>query len=56
VDLEPRYCTVALDGERTFTLTPEDRAQVLLGRNGPPVVQVQRTLRRAAELGLFVAR
>ncbi len=55
VDLEPRHCTVALDGERNFTLTPDDRAQIVLGRNGPPVVNVPRTLRRAAELGLFAA-
>ena len=54
VDLEPRNCTVALDGERSLTLTPDDHAQILLARNGPPVVQVQRTLRRAAELGLFL--
>ena len=53
VDLEPRHCTVALDGERAVTLTPDDRAQITLARNGPPVVQVPRTLRRAAELGLF---
>ena len=53
VDLQPRHCTIALDGERTFTLSPDDRAQVILARNGPPVVQIPRTLRRAAELGLF---
>ena len=55
VDLEPRHCTVALDGERTLTITPADRVQIVLARNGPPVVQVQRTLRRAAEKGLFGA-
>ena len=53
IPLEPRHCTVALDGERAFTLNPDDRAQITLARNGPPVVQVQRTLRRATELGLF---
>ena len=53
VALEPRYCTVALDGERSLTLTPEDTVEILLARDGPPVVQVQRTLRRAAQLGLF---
>lgn len=51
--LEPRYCTVALDGERSLTLTPEDSVEIVLARDGPPVVQVQRTLRRAAQLGLF---
>ena len=53
VALEPRYCTVALDGERSLTLTPDDSAEIVLARNGPPVVLVQRTLRRAAQLGLF---
>ncbi len=53
VALEPRYCTVALDGERSLTLSPEDSAEIVLARNGPPVVLVQRTLRRAAQLGLF---
>ena len=53
VALEPRYCTVALDGERSLVLTPGDSAEILLARDGPPVVQVPRTLRRAAQLGLF---
>ena len=53
VALEPRYCTVALDGERSLTLTPDDSAEILLARDGPPVVQVQRALRLAARLGLF---
>ena len=53
VALEPRFCTVALDGERSLTLSPEDSAEIVLARNGPPVVLVQRTLRRAAQLGLF---
>ena len=53
VPLEPRYCTVALDGERSLTLTPEDSAEIVLARNGPPVVLVQRALLRAAQLGLF---
>ena len=53
VALEPRYCTVALDGERSLTLTPEDTAEIVLARDGPPVVQIQRALLRAAQLGLF---
>ena len=53
VALEPRYCTVALDGERSLLLTPDDSAEIVLARNGPPVVLVQRTLRRAAQLGMF---
>ena len=53
VALEPRFCTVALDGERSLTLTPDDAVEIVLARDGPPVVQVQRTLLRAAQLGLF---
>ena len=53
VALEPRYCTVALDGERSLTLTPDDEAEIVLARDGPPVVQIQRTLLRAAQQGLF---
>lgn len=53
VALEPRYCTVALDGERSLTLTPEDTAEIVLARDGPPVVQIPRALLRAAQLGLF---
>ena len=53
VALEPRYCTVALDGERSLTLTPDDAVEIVLARDGPPVVQIQRTLLRAAQQGLF---
>ena len=53
VSLEPRYCTVALDGERSLTLTPDDEVEIVLARDGPPVVQIQRTLLRAAQQGLF---
>ena len=53
VALEPRYCTVALDGERALVLTPDDAVEIVLARDGPPVVQIQRTLRNAAQLGLF---
>ena len=53
VPLERRYCTIALDGERSLVLTPEDAVEIVLARDGPPVVQVQRALLRAAQLGLF---
>ena len=55
VPLERRYCTVALDGERSLVLTPDDAVEIMLARDGPPVVQVQRALVRAAQLGLFHA-
>ncbi len=55
VCLEQRYCTIALDGERSLVLSPDDRVEIVLARDGPPVVQVQRALLRAAQLGLFNA-
>ena len=53
VALERRYCTLALDGERSLVLSPDDAVEIILARDGPPVVQVQRALLRAAQLGLF---
>ncbi len=53
IEVAPRHGTVALDGERSFNVTPEDRLSVAIHRNGPPVIQVDTALRIAAELGLF---
>ena len=53
VSVEPRHCTVALDGERSFSVTPQQQLVVEIRRTGPPVVQVDAALRLAAELGLF---
>ncbi|MCD5398526.1 MAG: NAD(+)/NADH kinase [Dehalococcoidia bacterium] len=46
-----RPSTIALDGERTLSLKPSDSASVTLSPNGPLVVDVNKTLRAAAELG-----
>ena len=51
--VERRLCTVALDGERAFTVHPHEELAIVMERNGPPVVQVDAALRLAAELGLF---
>ena len=53
VALEPRHSAVALDGERAFTVTPRQRVEISVQRNGPPVVQVERALQVASEIGLF---
>ena len=53
VALEPRHSSVALDGERAFTVTPLQQVEISVQRNGPPVVQVERALQIASELGLF---
>ena len=51
--VERRWCTVALDGERAFGVTPEEHLEIVLERNGPPVVQIDAALRLASELGVF---
>jgi hypothetical protein len=49
-------CTIALDGERTFTVLPRQEASVILSDRGPRVVEVDAALRQAARNGVFVDR
>ena len=51
--IELRPCTVALDGERAFSLTPNQRAHVALSERGPRVVSIDAALRAAAVNGVF---
>ena len=51
--VERRHYTVALDGERAFSVSPGQQLQVAVHGNGPPVVQVELALQEAAALGLF---
>ena len=53
VPVEPRFCTIALDGERSISVTPDNKIEVGISRSGPPVVQVDLVLETAARLGLF---
>lgn len=53
VDVELRPCTVAIDGERAFTLKPGEDAHVELSPNGPRVVLIEEALREAAIGGVF---
>jgi predicted polyphosphate/ATP-dependent NAD kinase len=53
VPVEPRFCTIALDGERSISVTPEHKVEIGISRTGPPVVQVELVLETAAKLGLF---
>ena len=53
IAVERRYATVALDGERAFSVNPEQLVEVELRRSGPPVVAVDAALKEAAQLGLF---
>ena len=53
VDVELRPCTVAIDGERAFTLKHGQEAHVELSSEGPRVVLVEEALRSAAIKGVF---
>ena len=53
VPLESGHCTIALDGERAFSVTPDQKIEVEVNRSGPPVVQVDVALGQAATRGLF---
>ena len=48
--------TIALDGERTFSLLPGQGARVSVSARGPRLVSVEATLREAAESGVLVGR
>ena len=53
VPVEPRFCTIALDGERSISVTPDNQVEVSISRTGPPVVRVDAVLETAGRLGLF---
>ena len=49
VEVDLRPATIALDGERTFSLSPSSKVEVRLGLNGPRVVNPERALALAAQ-------
>lgn len=53
VAIERRHSTVALDGERSFSVNPDNLLEIEVRRDGPPVVSVDATLRHAAAAGVF---
>ena len=53
VEVTLRPGTVALDGERTFSLPRDGRVEVALRSRGPRVVSADAALREATKLGLF---
>ena len=54
VEISLRPCTVALDGERSFSLNARQRGHCTLSDRGPRVVSVEKTLREAARRGVFL--
>ena len=55
VTVERRHSTVALDGERAFSVTPEQKLEIVVQQDGPLIVQVETALHEAAASGLFRA-
>jgi len=53
VELIPRPCTVALDGERSFSLQTCQEAYISLSDQGPQVVSTVAVMREAANQGIF---
>jgi predicted polyphosphate/ATP-dependent NAD kinase len=53
ITVSSRPATIALDGERTLTLTDAAVAEVVLSPDGPPVVDIGATMRMAAQAGYF---
>ncbi|MCH7738407.1 MAG: NAD(+)/NADH kinase [Chloroflexi bacterium] len=53
VAVEKRDCTVALDGERAFSLNRSQQLEMEVRRDGPPVIDVDLALKVAASQGLF---
>jgi len=53
IEILHKPSVMALDGERELTVTPSDQVKVRLERNGPPVVDVERTIREAVRKGFF---
>jgi len=51
--IEKRDCTVALDGERSFSVNLSQQLEVEVRREGPPVIDVSLALKIAAKQGLF---
>jgi len=51
--IEKRDCTVALDGERSFSVNQSQQLEVEVRREGPLVIDVSLALKIAAKQGLF---
>lgn len=49
-----KQCTLALDGERTIPLKEDQVATICVSRDGPPVIDSDKTLLAAAGSGIFI--
>ncbi|MBU2535731.1 MAG: NAD(+)/NADH kinase [Chloroflexota bacterium] len=53
VTVEHKPSVIALDGEREITVRDTDQIKIRLQSDGPPVVDIEKTLRAAVEQGFF---
>ena len=51
--IEKRDCTVALDGERAFSVNRTQQLEMEVRRDGPPIIDVELALKVAVAEGLF---
>ncbi len=56
VEPTPKPCLIALDGERELRVNARDDVKVRVNRDGPHVVDINRTVKKAATLGFFTSR
>ena len=54
VEVVRKPCTIALGGERQFTVRQDQRVEVAVSDRGPRVVDIDAALLEAARLGVFV--
>jgi len=54
VEVVRKPSTIALDGERQFTVQQDQKVEVVVSDRGPRIVAIDTTLMEAARLGLFV--
>jgi predicted polyphosphate/ATP-dependent NAD kinase len=54
VEIRHHPGTIALDGEREFSVLPGQRVEIMLSSNGPRVVQIETALREANRQGIFM--
>ncbi len=56
VEPTPKPCLIALDGERELRVNARDEVKVRVNRDGPHVVDISKTVKKAATLGFFTSR
>lgn len=54
VGIQRHPCTIALDGEREFSVLPGQRVEIVLNHRGPRVVQIEAALVAAHQRGVFL--